>query len=81
KSEFAGQAEVYTAAELIENSWFGLGEPHPQLTQRIGDRLLLMQSNYTIKDWLAQERHYELVGVHGGLSGDELLVPLIVAEI
>ncbi|MCU7892159.1 MAG: alkaline phosphatase family protein [Candidatus Thiodiazotropha sp. (ex Ustalcina ferruginea)] len=80
KSEFAGQAEVYTATELIENGWFGLGEPHPQLTQRIGDRLLLMQENYTIKDWLAQERRYELVGVHGGLSGDELDVPLILAE-
>ncbi|MCG8125600.1 MAG: hypothetical protein N0E55_16815, partial [Candidatus Thiodiazotropha taylori] len=76
----AEQADNYRSDELIEEGWFGIGETNPQLKRRIGDRLLLMREDYTLNDWLAQERRYQLVGVHGGLSEDELLVPLIVVE-
>ncbi|MBW9275885.1 MAG: phosphodiesterase, partial [Candidatus Thiodiazotropha sp. (ex. Lucinisca nassula)] len=81
KSEFEGKAIAYPSSELLEKNWFGLGTPHIQLPWRIGDHLLLMQANYTIKDWLAQERPYELVGVHGGTGDDEMNVPIIIAEI
>jgi predicted AlkP superfamily pyrophosphatase or phosphodiesterase len=80
-SELAGKARAYPSDELLENHWFGLGAPHPQLRWRIGERLLLMRENYIIKDWLAQEKRYDLVGVHGGVSEDEMDVPLIIAEI
>jgi hypothetical protein len=76
----SAEVMIYPSSELIDKGWFGLGEPHPQLKNRIGDRLLLMNAHFTLKDWLAQERRHELIGVHGGLSEDELLVPLIVAE-
>lgn len=78
--EFAGQARALAGARLIEAGWFGLGEPHPQLHRRVGDRVLLMQDRFLVKDWLAQENRYELIGVHGGLSDDELYVPLILAS-
>ena len=78
-TELAGIARSLRATGLIDAGWFGLGEAHPRLAQRIGDRVLLMEKNYVIKDWLAQEKRYDLVGVHGGLSEDELRVPLIVA--
>jgi len=64
----------------VESAMFGLGDPHPQLSERIGDRILVMKEDYVIKDWLAQERRYEMIGMHGGLSQDELWVPLVVAE-
>ncbi|MCG8010450.1 MAG: nucleotide pyrophosphatase, partial [Candidatus Thiodiazotropha weberae] len=73
-------ADNYRSDELIEQGWFGIGETHPQLKRRIGDRVLLMREDYILNDWLVQERRYQLVGVHGGLSEDELLVPLIVVE-
>ena len=76
----AGKARVFASTDVLAAQWFGLGEPHPRLRQRIGDRVLLMEKNYVLKDWLAQERHYDLVGVHGGISDDELYVPLIMAE-
>ncbi len=79
-SGLAGAAHALSPSELLDQHWFGLGERHPELARRIGDRVLLMQSNYTLKDWLPQEKRFELVGVHGGLSSDELLVPLIIAE-
>lgn len=80
-SELAGVARAFTASHLLDAHWFGLGAPHPELARRIGDRVLLLQSNYTLKDWLPQEKRFELVGVHGGLSPDELLVPLVTAAV
>jgi len=80
-SELAGVVRSCSAAELIDAHWFGLGTPHPELARRIGDRVLLLQSNYTLKDGLFREKHVELVGAHGGLSRDELLVPLITAAV
>jgi Type I phosphodiesterase / nucleotide pyrophosphatase len=79
-SALAGIVRAFPASRLIDDNWFGLGEPHPELLRRIGDRVLLLQSNYTLKDWLPQEKRFAMVGAHGGLSSDELLVPLIIAR-
>lgn len=65
---------------LIEEGYFGLGEPHPRLRERIGEYALIMKKNYTIRQWLPQEERYQPIGVHGGLSEEELYVPLIVVE-
>jgi hypothetical protein len=78
-NHFQGWASLYPSASLIEQEWFGLGAPHPRLTERIGDRVLLMQERATLKDWLAQEKPFQMIGMHGGLSQDELWVPLITA--
>jgi hypothetical protein len=80
RQALAGAADCLPSAALIGSGWFGLGDPHPQLASRIGDRVLVMKDDYVLKDWLPQERRHELIGVHGGLSEDELWVPLIVAE-
>jgi hypothetical protein len=69
----------YPSKRLIDAGWFGLGKPHPELDRRLGDRVLLMKGHYTLKDWLLQESRHELIGVHGGLSQEEWLVPLILA--
>jgi hypothetical protein len=67
------------STSLIEDNWFGLGEPHARLPERIGDRVLLMHGEGAIFDWLPHEKPYSMIGVHGGLSSDELWVPLVVA--
>ena len=77
--ELSEAVHAYPPQTLIDSGWFGLGEAHPQLHHRIGDRVLLMQENFILRDWLAQEKRYDLIGVHGGLSDDELNVPLVVA--
>jgi len=79
RGELDWALDCLPSEQLIDAAWFGLGEPHPQLRNRIGDRVLVMKEDYVLKDWLPQERRYEMVGVHGGLSPDELLVPLVVA--
>jgi hypothetical protein len=39
-----------------------------------------MKGNWTIKDWLPSEKRYRQIGVHGGVSADEMIVPLVVAQ-
>jgi hypothetical protein len=73
--------ELYTAEQLVGSGLFGPGTPHAELARRVGDRALVMRQDYAIRDWLPQERRFDMVGMHGGLSSDELIVPLVVAEV
>lgn len=68
------------SSKLIDDHYFGLGDAHPRLARRTGDYTLLMHPGYTLKDWVPGEQPHALVGVHGGLTEDEMLVPLMVFE-
>lgn len=70
--------EMRPSQELLEAGYFGSGEPHPHLTDRIGDYTLLMRENYVITEQLPHERRFSQRGVHGGLSGTELFVPFVL---
>ena len=76
--ELAQAADAVPSAELVADGWFGPGEPHPRLLDRVGDYALLMKHHYVLKDWLPFEPRHELIGVHGGLTDEEMWVPLIV---
>ena len=79
-NELSSQVALHPASSVIAQGWFGPGTHHPRLASRIGDYVLLMQGRSTIKDWLPGEKRYWQIGVHGGLSADEMLVPLVVVE-
>jgi hypothetical protein len=72
-------AELRESRALIDEGWFGLGTAHPNLCERIGDYTLVMKGRYAIKDWVLGERRHHHVGAHGGVSEDEMFVPLVVA--
>lgn len=80
RNELCQHAALHEARDLIEQGWFGPGVPHPRLASRVGDYVLVMRGRSTIKDWLPGEKHYAQIGVHGGLSEDEMRVPLVVVE-
>jgi hypothetical protein len=80
RSQLAAEARLYRSEALIEQGWFGPGAPHPRLRERVGDYTLVMKDNWTIKDWLPGEQRHRHIGVHAGLSEDEMLVPLVVAQ-
>ncbi len=75
---FGDQGELYSILDLKKQKLFGLGEAHPQFWDRIGDYILMMKDNYIFKDQLLGEKKEFLIGNHGGLSQEELYVPLIV---
>ncbi|WP_300321889.1 alkaline phosphatase family protein [Accumulibacter sp.] len=68
---------LYPSEQLVAAGWFGPPPHHPRLAARIGDYTLLMKDNWTIKDWLPEEKRYTMLGVHGGTSSNEMRVPLL----
>lgn len=71
---------LYLSEELRERNLFGLGKSHPELASRTGDYTLVMNEGYVIKDQIPGEGPFEMAGYHGGLSSQEMYVPLIVAR-
>lgn len=79
-AELEASAYAVASSALIEAGLFGPGTPHPRLAHRVGDYTLLMRDNYIITDTLPGEAHNTMIGAHGGLSAEELYVPLVVVE-
>ena len=75
--KLGAHATLHRSADLIAQNWFGPGAPHPRLAERIGDYTLVLKDGRTLKDWLPNEKRYVHIGVHGGISDDEMYVPLI----
>jgi hypothetical protein len=76
RDELGERFELYPSRQVIDEGWLGLGTPHPRLHERIGDYTLLARGNNVIRDTLPFEEPSSQIGVHGGLSGPELMVPL-----
>jgi len=77
----AERAEVRPSRELAEEGWFGPGRAHAQFAERIGDVAFIMKDCYTVKDWTPGEARHLHIGNHGGISDDEMRIPLVVAHL
>lgn len=68
-------AWVRTRDEAADEGWFG--ELDPSVAGRFGDVLVAMRT-----DWAVMTRtlrhEMELVGMHGSLTADEMMVPLLI---
>jgi len=80
RNELDEHVALWESRTLIDQGWFGPGDPHPKLASRVGDYVLVMKNRATIKDWMTGERHHSVIGVHGGVSADEMIVPLVLAQ-
>ena len=80
-TRFQHCVESVASETLLQAGWFGLGNAHPELKHRIGDRVLLMKDDWIIHDRKADESGFNMIGVHGGVSADEQMVPLIAARV
>ena len=65
-----------TGEDLLESGLLGPGEPHPSLHGRIGDYVLLARDDYAFRVTPALIKARVHKGNHGGLSSDEVYVPL-----
>ena len=74
------RARVCPSESLVAEGWFGPGDAHPRLAERVGDVALLMHGRTTVKDWTPGETRHRLIGHHGGVSEDEMIIPLIVGS-
>lgn len=80
REHLAHCVDLRVSADLIAAGWFGPPPVHPHLAARVGDYTLLMKADWTIKDWLPGEKRHRMLGVHGGISSDEMQVPLIALK-
>lgn len=80
KTEFKKCCEMYKSTDLIEDNYFGLFEPNEELKERIGDYVLIMKENYIMKDLVLGEEQNIFIGNHGGVSKEEMFVPLVIIE-
>ena len=65
-----------TGEELLESGLLGPGEPHPSLHNRVGDYVLLARDGYAFRVTPPLTKARVHKGNHGGLSSDEMYVPL-----
>lgn len=78
---YAELFDVMPSEQLIEQQLFGRGEPSARLRQRVGDFTVLARKQAVMTECLLQESPFNQRGVHGGLSAEELYVPLVMAEV
>lgn len=65
---------------LLQSGFLGPGRPHPALAGRVGDFVLLARHGYAFGITLPQAKPDFNVGNHGGLSHEEMRVPLFVVR-
>ena len=79
-SMFPDAMEAWPRDKLLDEGWLGPGPINPRLAGRLGDYVLAMKDDWTIRDHVYGEFPIDLVGVHGGLSNTEMHIPLCVAH-
>lgn len=77
RTRYADECELSGSADFVASGRLGPGPPHPALQSRIGDFVLTMREDWTIKDWLPGEERHTHLGVHGGGSDREMRIPLM----
>lgn len=72
------QFDSYASDYLAEKGLYGPGDPHPMAASRLGDRTMLSRGHAYLW-WPVKENHMR--GRHGGLSQEEMLVPLLACRL
>ncbi len=80
ESELSHAIDLFSSSELIAQGRFGLGQPHPELESRVGHYALVMKPGYKIRDRVLGEKPKRHIGVHGGITAEEMYVPLVVVD-
>ncbi len=78
ESHWNNQFLLINSNEVLESGLLGKGEIHPSTRDRFGSHIVFPLEN-AYWWWPKKENH--LLGRHGGLSREEMLVPLYILEI
>jgi predicted AlkP superfamily pyrophosphatase or phosphodiesterase len=80
QSNMSQYCEIFSRQEMIDKGWYGKGKENPHFRDRIGDYMLLMKENYVLKDKVLGSKGIKFLGYHGGMTPDEMRIPLIIVE-
>jgi len=73
-----GEFALLEPLAAVQSGLFGPGAPHPRLLDRLGDLLVIAKGNAY---WWWADKDNPLLGRHGGLSAEEMVVPLLAARL
>jgi predicted AlkP superfamily pyrophosphatase or phosphodiesterase len=73
-----GQFQLLDPGYAVEAGLFGPGQPHPRLSERLGD--LIAAGRGPAYLWWSSKENL-LLGRHGGLSREDMLVPLLAVRL
>lgn len=73
-----GAFSVLPSSHLLDAGLFGPGQPAPMTRERLGDLTVITHRDSYL--WWAAKKN-PLIGRHGGLSAEEMLVPLIAIRL
>lgn len=77
--ELGARAVLQPSRRLVQAGLLGPGPAHRRIAERLGTHAVLMAPGWTLQDRVDGEKPQQMLGVHGGLSADEMYVPLIHA--
>ena len=78
EEQWPGLFNIAPSEQILRSGLFGPGEPHPELQHRVGDFVAIAQRDAYI--WWPEKRNH-LLGRHGGVAREEMLVPLLAANL
>lgn len=78
KKEFGDKFLLWTKEKVIESKLFGTGKEHPNFRGMLGDYLAIAVDDLSIYN--TREEADFFIGVHAGLTDDEMSIPLIIIE-
>lgn len=78
QKEFGDKFFLWTKEKVLESKIFGEGPEHPNFRGMLGDYLAIATSDLSI--YSTKEESEFFVGVHAGLTEDEMIIPLIIIE-
>lgn len=79
KTKLSKYCWAYKGEQIIKDNLYGLGKPSKKLFDRVGDYVLVMKGSYVMKDLLSNyNKRHCAKGNHGGVTEDEMLVPLVL---
>ena len=74
---FGNDFRLMTKEEVFAENLLGFGKPHPRTYDFVGDYLAVATGN---KSLFTEREEHEFIGVHAGLTEDEMTVPFIAIE-
>jgi len=72
------QFDLVRSTEALQSGLMGSGKVYARTIERVGDWMLIPRGNAY---WWWADKENTLLGRHGGLSADEMLVPLMAVEL
>lgn len=80
RNNLSYKCSLYKSRDLVKEGLFGPGEQDSRLSDRIGDYVFIPSYNYVVADSIIGEKPHPYIGHHGGLSENEMFIPLILIE-